>query len=75
MVLSSKARYKLLIKRLKFLTPKIILEETKMRITMDVHSPEKFRVNGPVSNMKEFSEDFECPEGSPMNPIEKCEVW
>jgi neprilysin len=50
-------------------------EAMKSRILTGVHSPNQFRVHGPFSNMKEFSKDFKCPEGSGMNPIEKCEVW
>ena len=46
-----------------------------MRITTGVHSPAEFRVLGPMGNMKDFSKDFHCPEGSKMNPIHKCEVW
>jgi len=50
-------------------------ETMKMRITTGVHSPGQFRVLGPASNMREFSEDFNCPPGSPMNPTKKCVVW
>lgn len=50
-------------------------ESMKMRITTGVHSPGMFRVLGPMSNMKEFAKDFQCPEGSKMNPKNKCEVW
>ncbi|XP_059218296.1 neprilysin-2 isoform X2 [Stomoxys calcitrans] len=50
-------------------------ETLKMRITTGVHSPNEFRVLGSMSNMKDFSRDFQCPEGSPMNPLKKCEVW
>lgn len=39
------------------------------------HAPEIFRVNIPLQNMKEFSKDFNCPPGSPMNPKEKCQLW
>ncbi|XP_075145617.1 M13 family metallopeptidase neprilysin 2 isoform X2 [Haematobia irritans] len=50
-------------------------ETLKMRITTGVHSPNEFRVLGSMSNMKDFSRDFQCPEGAPMNPVNKCEVW
>lgn len=52
-----------------------IAESMKMRITTGVHSPAQFRVLGPLSNMKDFAKDFSCPEGSAMNPTQKCEVW
>ncbi|XP_062565122.1 endothelin-converting enzyme 1-like isoform X2 [Armigeres subalbatus] len=41
----------------------------------DEHSPSKFRVLGVLSNMPEFSEAFQCPAGSRMNPKQKCRVW
>ncbi|XP_033323591.2 M13 family metallopeptidase neprilysin 2 isoform X2 [Megalopta genalis] len=50
-------------------------EAMKLRITTGFHSPGKFRVLGPLSNMEEFSEDFNCPVGSKMNPEKKCSVW
>ncbi|XP_058798010.1 neprilysin-2-like [Phymastichus coffea] len=50
-------------------------EALKARIVTDVHSPGEFRVIGPMSNMQEFSNDFQCPLGSPMNPVKKCTVW
>ncbi|KAL7013332.1 hypothetical protein ACKWTF_015336 [Chironomus riparius] len=50
-------------------------ESMKLRITTKHHSPGQFRIIGPLSNMKEFSKDFNCPIGSPMNPAHKCEVW
>ncbi|KAG8173808.1 hypothetical protein JTE90_016184 [Oedothorax gibbosus] len=40
-----------------------------------VHSPAKFRVNGVLSNIKEFSEDFQCKLESPLNPKRKCFLW
>ncbi|XP_023334270.1 neprilysin-2 [Eurytemora carolleeae] len=39
------------------------------------HTLSRFRVNGPLSNQKEFSKDWNCPPGSPMNPTKKCSVW
>ncbi|XP_073820208.1 neprilysin-1-like [Musca autumnalis] len=40
-----------------------------------VHVPGKFRVLGPLSNLKEFSKAFNCPVGSLMNPADKCEIY
>lgn len=39
------------------------------------HSPNVFRVNGAISNMREFTRYFNCPERMKMIPIVKCEVW
>jgi predicted metalloendopeptidase len=50
-------------------------EAMKMRITTGVHSPAQFRVLGPMSNMHDFSKDYNCPQNSAMNPAHKCEVW
>lgn len=50
-------------------------EAMKNRVTTGVHSPGQFRVIGPMSNTKEFADDFNCASGRPMNPVNKCEVW
>jgi len=49
----------------------------KLRVLTGVHSPDQFRVQGPFSNMEDFSRDFNCPIGSNMNPPKenKCQVW
>ena len=50
-------------------------EVTEQLLLLDVHSPCRFRVNGPVSNSPEFSEAYKCKLGSPMNPPIKNVVW
>jgi neprilysin len=50
-------------------------EAMNSRVTTGVHSPGQFRVIGPMSNSKEFAQDFKCAAGRPMNPTTKCEVW
>ncbi|XP_065344268.1 endothelin-converting enzyme homolog [Cloeon dipterum] len=42
---------------------------------IDVHSPGRERVLGTLANTKEFAEAWKCPEGSKMNPADKCIVW
>ncbi len=41
-------------------------EATRLRAVTDPHSPAKFRVNGPLSNLPEFYEAFGCKDGDPM---------
>ncbi|KFD38191.1 endothelin-converting protein [Schleiferia thermophila str. Yellowstone] len=38
----------------------------RIQLTTDYHSPARYRVNGPVSMMKEFKEAWGCKEGDPM---------
>lgn len=46
-----------------------------MEVDTDAHAPNLFRVLGPFQNNENFAKDFNCPTGSNMNPIQKCEVW
>ncbi|HET6439649.1 MAG TPA: M13 family metallopeptidase [Anaeromyxobacter sp.] len=41
----------------------------------DPHSPNHFRVNGPLSNLPSFREAFSCKVGSPMARAERCQLW
>jgi putative endopeptidase len=50
-------------------------ENKRLRATVDPHSPEKYRANGVVSNMKEFREAFHCRPGQPMVRENACRVW
>ena len=45
------------------------------QMLVDTHSPEEFRINGPLSNSARFSETWSCKSGSPMNPKDKCSIW
>lgn len=48
-----------------------------LRLKTDPHSPGKFRVNGPLSNLPEFWEAFNVKDGDPMkNPPDKLvKIW
>lgn len=50
-------------------------ETTRLRATVDPHSPEKYRTNGVVSNMPEFRDAFHCKSGQPMVRENVCRVW
>ncbi|KAK3741156.1 hypothetical protein QZH41_011819, partial [Actinostola sp. cb2023] len=45
------------------------------QIKTDNHSPGRYRVIGSLSNFEKFSQAFQCPVNSPMNPSTKCAVW
>lgn len=51
------------------------VKSMKLNIDVDPHSPEQFRVNGPLSNIEEFANDFNCPPESKMISENKCRVW
>ncbi len=52
-------------------------EMQRVRVRTDPHSPGKFRVNGPLSNMREFAQAFSCRPGDAMvrEDAKRCEVW
>ena len=39
------------------------------------HSPAKWRVNGPVTNVPAFADAFHCAANTPMRPATVCSVW
>lgn len=50
-------------------------EQARLRVTTDPHSPARARVYGPIANHPAFGEVFQCKPGTPMNPVDKCNVW
>lgn len=50
-------------------------EATRSSLKKSVHSPARFRVIGTLSNFDEFSKEYQCELGTPMNPVNKCLVW
>jgi endothelin-converting enzyme/putative endopeptidase len=52
-------------------------EAAQLRASVDPHSPPHWRVDGPLSNLTEFSSAFQCKEGQAMaRPQDKrCVVW
>lgn len=47
----------------------------KVLAATDPHSHPRYRVNGPLSNLPEFWEAFECEEGAGMHPQNACVIW
>ncbi|KAK0070796.1 hypothetical protein PV325_014051, partial [Microctonus aethiopoides] len=50
--------------------PDYLIDELKT----DEHAPSQYHVLGSLSNIPEFSKDFNCPLDSPMNPKTKCTI-
>jgi putative endopeptidase len=52
-------------------------DRLRQRLLSDVHSPAKYRVNGPFSNVPEFFEAFGIKEGDPMwrKEADRVKIW
>jgi endothelin-converting enzyme/putative endopeptidase len=52
-------------------------EDMRLRALTDPHSPARYRINGVVVNMPQFSDAFSCKPGQPMaKPADQvCRVW
>ncbi len=50
-------------------------EYARYLANQDPHPLAKFRANGPLSNMPEFAEAFQCKAGSPMVRPKRCQIW
>lgn len=52
-------------------TPEFQINQVKT----DTHSHQQYRVNGPMSNMKEFADAWGCKVGQKMVREKPCQIW
>ena len=50
-------------------------ELSRVLTSTNAHAPSRIRVNAVMANSELFSSAFQCPSGSPMNPVRKCDLW
>jgi endothelin-converting enzyme/putative endopeptidase len=50
-------------------------ENKRLNAVTNPHSPDKYRINGVVSDMPEFAKAFSCKAGQPMVRANACRVW
>jgi putative endopeptidase len=50
-------------------------EAERMKAQTNPHASNKYRVNGPLSNMPEFAKAFQCRANAPMIRQNACRVW
>ena len=50
-------------------------EAERLKAATNPHSSNRYRVNGPLSNMPEFQKAFSCKADSPMVRTDACRVW
>jgi putative endopeptidase len=50
-------------------------EAERQKAATNPHSSNKYRVNGPLSNMPEFRKAFSCKQNAPMVRQNACRVW
>ena len=52
-------------------------EAARTAVSVDPHPPGKYRVLGPLSNMPEFENAFQCKADDPMvrPEADRCSLW
>ena len=50
-------------------------EAERSQVLGDPHALPRWRVNGPLSNMPQFAEAFNCKEGQQMVKSDLCNIW
>jgi Peptidase family M13 len=58
-------------------TPRVILEALIDQLRTDSHLQARYRVLGPLANVPEFAQAFNCPAGAPMMRAtsEQISIW
>lgn len=51
------------------------IEAARNRVLTNEHPLNKFRTNGPLSNMPQFATAFGCKSGDPMVRATRCDIW
>ncbi len=54
---------------------KMTLEAESLRVKTDSHAIARWRVNGPLSNMPQFAEAFDCKQSDEMVRKDICQIW
>jgi endothelin-converting enzyme/putative endopeptidase len=50
-------------------------EALRLLLATNPHAPPKFRVVGPLTNLTEFANAYQCKTGAPMVRAQHCEIW
>jgi predicted metalloendopeptidase len=50
-------------------------EYARFLANQDPHPLPRFRANGPLSNMPQFAEAFQCKAGDAMVRADRCQIW
>jgi putative endopeptidase len=50
-------------------------EADRLKAQTNPHASNRYRVNGPASNMPEFAKAFQCKANAPMVKQNECRVW
>ena len=50
-------------------------EAERLKAATNPHASNRYRVNGPLSNMPEFQQAFSCKADAPMVRQNACRVW
>jgi len=50
-------------------------ETLRLQVQSNEHAPAKYRVDGPVSNLRAFATAFSCKPGDPMVRAQRVDIW